>query len=430
MTLPSAAKKAAPKMRSGEVENVVGTTRPCPICDEKTHEQLYRRRFTKLSGALLDGYDVVWCPTCGFCFADGLPSQSDLDTYYEGQSKYEHDSRSGAPSEYDTRRLPFAVSIISAWLPDRDARILDIGCANGALLAELRKNGFKDVMGIDPSSACARTAKDLYGINVEVAPISRIPANIGLFDLVIFGSVMEHILDLNGTIQRIKRLLKPNGHVYVEVPDMTRGSSVNDAPFQEFSVEHINFFGPMSLENLWHKHGFVTTGIRQTEIEQVAGLTIFEIKAMFAIEEGQRTAAMSFDTQTKPEIERYISLANSKLKKIEEIINELADSQRPIVVWGVGTHTQGLLASTRLREANIKAFVDSNARYAGQSLIGVPIRPIDDLKTIELPILISSQQFQEEIASTVRDKLHLPNPLITLYDPVGQSMPGIQFEGR
>ena len=390
---------------------------------------MYRRDFTKLSGALLDGYDVVWCAICGFCFADGLPTQTELDAYYESQSKYEHDNRSGAPSEYDTRRLPFAVSIISEWLPNRDARIVDIGCANGALLAELRKNGFKDVMGIDPSSACARTAKNLYGIEVEVAPISGIPPDIGLFDLVIFGSVMEHILDLNGTIQRIKQLLKPHGQAYIEVPDMTKCSSVNDAPFQEFSVEHINFFGPVSLENLWHKHGFVTTGLRQTEIEHVPGLTIYEIKAMFGSGAGLRAQPIRTDIQTRPEIERYLALAKEKLDRIERVINELADTRRPIVVWGVGTHTQGLLASTRLREANIKAFVDSNARYVGQSLAGVPIRPVDDLKTMALPILISSQQFQAEIANTVRDKLHLPNPLITLYDPVGQQLSSMRLEG-
>jgi hypothetical protein len=234
---------------------------------------------------------------------------------------------------------------------------------------------------------------------------------------------MEHILDLNGTIQRIKQLLKPHGKAYIEVPDMTRCSSVNDAPFQEFSVEHINFFGPISLENLWYKHGFVTTGLRQTEIEQVPGLTIYEIKAMFGPGAGMRAEPIRTDIQTRPEIERYLELAKAKLGRIERVINELADSRRPIVVWGVGTHTQGLLASTRLREANIKAFVDSNARYVGQSLAGVPIRPVDYLQTMELPILISSQQFQQEIANTVRDKLQVSNPLITLYDPLGLQRP-------
>lgn len=389
--------------------------RACPICGGENQHRLYQRKFTKLSGALIDGYDVVCCANCGFCFANDLPSQTELDNYYESQSKYEHVSRSGGFSEYDTRRLPLAVSVISEWLPDRGARIVDIGCANGGLLAELRKNGFKRVMGIDPSPACASTARDLYGIDVRVAPISRIPDEVGRFDLIIVGSVMEHILDLGGTIRRIKELLNPEGHVYVEVPDMTRCSSLNDAPFQEFSVEHINYFGPISLQNLWRKFGFVTKGLRQIEIEQVPGLTVYEIKAMFRL--GAASAApASFDVQTKPELERYIELAKAKLQKIQTVIDELANSQRPVAVWGVGTHTQGLLASTRLGEVNIKAFVDSNSRYTGQELSGVPIYTPDELQKLDLPILISSQQFQQEIADTIQHKLNLPNELITLYE--------------
>jgi FlaA1/EpsC-like NDP-sugar epimerase len=149
----------------------------------------------------------------------------------------------------------------------------------------------------------------------------------------------------------------------------------------------------------------------------VPGLTLYEIKAMFGRGTATSTAPIQFDTETRPEIERYISLAKAKLGRIERIIDELADSQRPVVVWGVGTHTQGLLASTRLREANIKAFVDSNTRYIGQNLSGVPIRAVDALANLDFPILISSQQFQKEIVDTICDKLHLPNELITLYDP-------------
>jgi SAM-dependent methyltransferase len=391
--------------------------RPCAVCGQLRRAQLYRRKFTKLSGALLSGYDVVACSNCGFCFADDLPSQQELDDYYEKQSKYEHDSRGGAASEYDTRRLPFAVSIISSWLGDRNARIVDIGCANGGLLVELRKNGFNNVVGIDPSPSCARTAKELYGIDVHVAPISRIPGSIGLFDVVILGSVLEHIVDLKGTIDRIKALLNPCGQVYIEVPDMSRCSQLNDAPFQEFSVEHINFYGPISLRNLWEQNGFATTGIRQTEIEQVPGLTVYEIKAMFRLNQGSvPTPSISFDHETRAEIEKYINVANRKLQRVDAEIAALADAGSPIVVWGVGTHTQSLFATTRLGEVNIRAFFDSNTRYVGQTLAGIPIHAVDELRNWDLPVLISSQQFQNEIVSTIRDRLRLTNPLITLYE--------------
>ncbi|MBA2271759.1 MAG: class I SAM-dependent methyltransferase [Chthoniobacterales bacterium] len=385
----------------------------CPVCRAKEQDLLYPRRFLKLSGALIDGYNVVSCRECGFCFASNLPEQSAFDAYYEAQSKYEHGGRGGAPSEYDTRRLPFAVGIISEWLPDRQARILDIGCANGGLLAELKKNGYSNLQGVDPSPACSRTARELYDIKVTTAPISRIPASIGSFDLVIFGSVLEHIIDFESTINQTKDLLKEKGCIYVEIPDMTRCSLMTDAPFQEFSVEHVNYFGPASLRNLMGCRGFAPIGLRQTSIEQVAGLKIYEIKAMF--EQTGARMALEKDIETRPELERYIAKSRQKLDRVVSVIDRLVEEQRPIVVWGVGTHTQGLLADTSLKRAKIEAYVDSNQRYVGQSLEGTPILPVEALKRFPHDILVSSQQFQSEIVEQIRNRLALPNHVITLY---------------
>lgn len=388
--------------------------RLCSVCSSTQQQLLYPRRFTRLSEALIEGYDVVACLNCGFCFASRIPSQDAFDDYYERQSKYEHDNRGGSQSEYDTRRLPFAVSIISEWMPAREARILDIGCANGGLLAELKKNGYENVFGVDPSPACAATAGDLYGIEVMVAPISKIPASIGKFDLVIFGSVLEHIIDFDSTLDRTKALLKTNGRVYAEVPDMTKCTQVNDAAFQEFSVEHVNYFGPISLRNIFTRRRFSPVGVRQTEIEQVAGLRIFEIKAMFQYT-GEAAAAFELDKETRPELERYISKSRAKMDPIISVIDQLVKDQTPIVVWGVGTQTQGLLAATELEKTNIRAFVDSNLRYVGQTLAGRPILSIDALKEMEHSILVSSRQFQKEIVDQIRYSLRLPNNIIALY---------------
>lgn len=389
--------------------------RRCSVCGGGHSDMLYRRQFARISNGLLDGYDVVACSDCGFCFADDLPPQAAFDAYYERQSKYEHNDRSGKQSEFDTRRRPFTVGIISKWLPDRNATVLDIGCANGDLLAEMRKQGYHNVRGVDPSPSCARNAKDLYGIDVVTAPISRIPDGIGRFDLVILASVLEHILDFKGTLARLRKLLKPGGCVFVEVPDMTRCSLMKDAAFQEFSLEHINYFSPISLANLWTQHGFQTVDIRQTEIDQIPGLTLYEIKAIFRLTDPDAPRNISPDTQTRAELERYIRSAQAKLDHIETVIDELADSQRPIIVWGVGTLTQSLLATTRLKGANIQAFVDSNNRYASQKLHGIPILPVSTLVTRSEPILVASQQFQTEIVQQIQSVFQLSNPVITLF---------------
>lgn len=395
------------------------TPRLCEICGSSDKHLLFERRFLSMKEAIVDGYDVVACERCGFCFADNLPTQQEFDAYYAAQSKYEDESRPVTLSDWDLRSRPFSVGIISSWLPDKSARILDIGCAAGALLGELKRQGYANVKGLDPSPTCCRAAKKLFDIDVAPGTISHVPTDLGTFDLVIFGSVLEHILDLKGAVRAVRKLLNPGGCAYIEIPDMSRCALMNDAPFQEFSVEHINFFSPISVENLWRAQGFETVGIRQTEIDQIPGLTLYEVKAMFRMTGAPAIAGgaadFKMDTQARPEIERYVQKSQQKLERIERVIDALADSRKPIIVWGVGTHTQGLLAKSRLKDVNIKAFVDSNTRYTGQQLNGIPILPVADLARHGEPILISSQQFQNEIVAKIRSDLKLPNELITLY---------------
>lgn len=388
--------------------------RPCEICHNPQADFIYRREFTPLPGSLLSGYEVVACPACGFCFARDLPTAEEFDRYYEEQSKYEYHQRDGAPSEYDSRRLPAAAAIIAEWLPDRSARILDIGCANGGLLAALKAIGYSNLLGLDPSPTCAAAAQRLHGIEVVTGPLSRLTPAMGQFDLIIFGSVLEHLLELNGMVARIEPHLTAAGCVYVEVPDMTRCTRLVDAPFQEFSVEHINFFSPVSLSNLWRKHGFSVRGLRQFSIPYLRGNLVYEVKAMF--QRGAHAAATpEFDAEAGPEIRRYVERSAARLAHLTGVIDRLADSGEPILVWGAGTHTQGLLSTTRLGEANIRAVVDSNARYRGQTLGGVTICGPDEIAGRPEAILISSQQFQEEIVHEIAAVRGLSNRLITLY---------------
>ncbi len=85
------------------------------------------------------------------------------------------------------------------------------------------------------------------------------------------------------------------------------------------------------------------------------------------------------------------------------------------MVWGVGTHTTRLMATSRLAEANIVAFIESNARYHGKTLNGRPILAPSALRERAEPVLISSRVFQKEIADQIR-ALGCSNELITLYN--------------
>jgi SAM-dependent methyltransferase len=391
--------------------------RPCPVCGSVSRRALFRQDFAAVDEATpVTGYDVVVCDACGCGYADGIPDQRAFDRYYRDMSKYEYHQREGAESEYDQRRLGIIADVVARHVQSRTARILDIGCATGRLLANLRERGFPGVIGLDPSPACAATARRLYDIDVRTMTLSELGRTDERFDFAILVGVLEHLRDLDEAFAHLRAILNPGGLLYVEVPDATAFADWPNAPYQDFSTEHINFFAPRSLDNLMSRRGFSPVFSEQNHREQSYKTVMSNVSAVYRKDQDEPAGALRFDAETAKGLDRYIATCRSEDARLHARIDALVDTGRPILVWGVGTHTTRLMATSRLSEAIIIAFIESNARYHGKTLRGRPIVAPGALKGFAEPVLVSSRVFQHEIAGQIRDQLGCANELILLYD--------------
>ncbi|HEY2848235.1 MAG TPA: class I SAM-dependent methyltransferase [Gemmatimonadaceae bacterium] len=388
--------------------------RDCLVCGSSSKSAIYTQHFVGLSDAvLLDGYDVVVCNDCGLGYADELPPQEAFNNYYRDLSKYESPGHDGALSAYDLIRFPETVGLIAGAIADRNVRVLEIGCSTGGLLQALQAGGYKKIVGLDPSPVCTRIARERCGAETITGSLSDLRPEHGPFEVIILGSVLEHLRDMEATMRTLTSLLAPGGHLYLEVPDASRFAEHTQAPFQEFSLEHINYFSPRSLDNLLGANGFTPVFAHQGTPETRPGVFAFEIKAMYRMTGA--TSRPVRDTVTGPALTAYVEKCRSMERGLAPVLDKLAATKRPILVWGVGTHTQHLLKSSPLRDANIVAFVDSNPNYQGRTLHGSPVLAPAALSSRPEPILISSHQFQEEISSQIRNGLGLKNEIILLY---------------
>src|SRR3984893_12190952 len=208
--------------RTADAMTMAYPSRECPICGSAERRVFFRQQFAAVDQVTpVTGYDVVVCERCGCGYADRIPDQCAFDRYYRDMSKYEYAQRRGAESEYDARRLTLIADIIVPHLQSPDVRILDVGCASGRLLANLRDRGFAGVTGLDPSPACAAAAARLYSIDVRTMTLGEIGMTGELFDCVIVVGVLEHLRDLDDAFDHLRALLSATGLLYVEVPDAT-----------------------------------------------------------------------------------------------------------------------------------------------------------------------------------------------------------------
>ena len=93
--------------------------------------------------------------------------------------------------------------------------VLEVGCGDGALLAELSKRSFAPrLAGVEISSEAATTARS-RGLDVQVFDGSRLPAADSSYDLGVLSHVLEHVPDPASLLRETARACRS---VIVEVP--------------------------------------------------------------------------------------------------------------------------------------------------------------------------------------------------------------------
>lgn len=108
---------------------------------------------------------------------------------------------------------------LPVWLQSRhanltlDSRILDIGCGNGILLANLRLLGFRKLEGVEPF---IQADIDYGKVKIHRTPLAGFVG--GQYDLVMLHHVLEHLPEPAAAIEQLVKLLAPEGRLLIRIP--------------------------------------------------------------------------------------------------------------------------------------------------------------------------------------------------------------------
>jgi 2-polyprenyl-3-methyl-5-hydroxy-6-metoxy-1,4-benzoquinol methylase len=391
-------------------------SRDCPVCNSFLKQELFIQSFETFSaGSLLRGYKLVLCEHCGMAFADKIPGQEEFDKYYSAMSKYEEGHRGGNVRNEDADIYRQIVDLLLGHI-SLNSSIADVGCASGGLLAEFKKRGFYKLTGFDPSEKCCKIGKELHGLGMKHSTINQLSRENERYDVVIITGVLEHLRDIDGSIKSLKTILKKDGKLFVAVPDASYYHKHFGAPFQYFSMEHINYFAPISLNNLMLKHGFTKSFIKRYDRKLGPNSIEPVIMGLFSsCQDAAESENISYDCETRDGVAHYIENSKNLETKINKRIRDLVEGKAPLLVWASGTHTLRLLKTSSLAEANIVAFIDSNKNYQGKTINNKPVLDADECENIDAEILISSQVAEDEIKKYIELDLKWNKKIHTLY---------------
>lgn len=368
--------------------------RICPVCGEQYGEVLFTLKMQLFQNISLPSeYDVVSCTNCGFTYADTTASQKDYNEYYSECNMYSCDAAIKANADKLNRIYYKQINFYI----DKKQSILDIGFGSGDLLLDLKKKGYNNLYGIDPSEESVIRLREM-GIDCEKGNIfEEVSAHLKKsFDCVVCTAVMEHICDLKNFIASIKEYLKDDGSIYVSVPAVEGFEKYYMKIPNYFNHEHINYFSLLSLDRLFWENGFE----RISSLEE----SLFSVNNELAIGAFYRLVDIEKriwdkDIISKKSIISYLD----KAKEVEMIdllkINSFLDKNEKIVIWGVGSYTLQLLEKVQDIKEKVVYFIDNNVIKCGTKIMDIEVHAPKILleKGNEYPILICSMKNAEDI---------------------------------
>jgi SAM-dependent methyltransferase len=385
--------------------------RGCEACGSGARIVMHEQRFQAFDdGSGLRGYVVVACSSCGFVYGDEIPGQGRFDDYYRDLSKYDHTIDCAVSPWLQEHHARIACDLAEV-IPEKQTRILDVGAAGGHLLAHFKSRGYSNLLGFDPSPFCAKIARDAYGIEVVNTPLSKMPFTEHRFDLILLSSVLEHLRDLESVLRGLIALLAPAGQIWIEVPDAERFQSAIFSPFEQFSVEHINFFTSSSLSRLALRVGLSPVHIWQRDCKINALDENPALNGLFKLGDGNDPEHTDLDGVAS--VQNYVyACLELESELLLDLVKRVA-SERSLIVWGTGSLTLHLLTVNAFCHLPIRAFVDSNPNYQGRSIGGRPVISPLEMSNYSDTILVISHAFEGEILESIRGRYKLTNRIVT-----------------
>lgn len=209
------------------------------------------------------------CPDCGLLFLNPRPTPESIAGYYPaGYAAYRpaiDDER--WPWMRWKRRRNLRAHIEGVTRYARPGRLLDVGCATGNYLAEMRRRGWQ-VQGVELQAKAAAYARQRFNLDVFTGDLLANSLPAGYFDAVTMWDVLEHTHDPLAIMKEVHRLLKPGGLVAFSIPDPTSKGAERFGPtwIGYDAPRHLYLFPGQSLELLLRESGF-----EQVAAEHVLG---------------------------------------------------------------------------------------------------------------------------------------------------------------
>ncbi len=200
------------------------------------------------------------CTSCGLLQTNPRMDTQSCKEFYEQEYRPLYVGKPGPDDQFFNGQILQGERIESFLesnmiLDWRGLRVLEVGCGAGGILSHFKSLG-ATVKGCDLGPEYLEYGREHHVLDLQKGPINGVDHD-APYDLIIYSHVFEHVLDPLAELEEVKKLLAPQGRLFLEVPGIHNIRNNYRCDFLRLLQNaHVFHFTLSSLNHLLRRGGF------------------------------------------------------------------------------------------------------------------------------------------------------------------------------
>tara|TARA_Y100001968_G_C19319646_1_gene698535 strand:+ start:311 stop:1048 length:738 start_codon:yes stop_codon:yes gene_type:complete len=198
------------------------------------------------------------------------------------------------------------------------------------------------------------------------------PKNIAIelenqFDVVISRHVVEHAIDPRKFLANLFKLVRKNGIVILETPDIEKVLVKRLA--RTIMLEHLNYFSLTSLNHLLTPKIIISNYATVCTASFIATMKTnhHKLEQVHTFNEASNLIEIA---------KSFTATFDADIEQLSKTINSWRQDHKKIWGWGAGRAASDIFSIYSQREKDFEGFIDSDIRKSSMRLPGAPNLPI------------------------------------------------------